>query len=282
MKHASILALTSVLALASCPASRAAEEASPSLVVVVPGRYAFVKLAQDLAALRPVTVVSYSTTNNNDIFLWDRDAAKWSALDAESFASGKGFYTSSQLIVMGTDDAAVKLFASSARAWAVKVESFARLDIARTLNAASDVLHFSEGEWKWLSERYGLSLKDGNEERRRYGKYGPPGQKRTPPAKAPPAPAEDVVLPEPVPHAPAPAPAPTPVAPAVSEPEPASAPAPAPAKKDEAVQAPSPAAQPPAAAPAEPKVAPANEEPKVYPAPTDPKADQGKAIILRP
>jgi hypothetical protein len=278
MKRSSIVALTAVLALASCPVSRAAEEASPSLVVVVPGRYAFVKLAQDLAALRPVTVVSYSTTNNNAIFLWDRDAAKWSPLDTEDFASGKGFYTSSHLIAMGTDEATVKLFASSARAWAVKVESFPKLDIAKTLNAASDVLHFSEGEWKWLSERYGLSLKDGNAERRKYGKYGPPGQKRTPPAKAPPAPVEDVVLPEPVPPSPALA------APKVSEPvvPPAPAPAPAPAAKGEAVQAAPPAAQTTPAAAAEPKATPATEEPKVYPAPAAQKADQGQVIILRP
>lgn len=287
MKRSSLVALTAALTLARAAASYGAGEAEPSLVMVVPAKYAFVKLAQDVAALRPITVVSYSATNNNAIFLWDRDGAKWSALDAASFASGTGFYVSSHMIVLGTDAGTVNLFATSAKAWATKTTSMPKFDIATVLNSASDVLHFTDGEWKWLSERYNLSLKDGNEERRKYGKYGPPGQKRSPPPKVQPAPAPDIVLPELVPPSPAPAPAPAPVVvPAAAEP---AAPATPVVPAAPSAQPPAPAAptpQPTVEPSAEKTPPPATVKPAEPPAPKTPaaeppKAEQGR-IILTP
>jgi hypothetical protein len=200
MRSETCVTLAAALALLSGLAATGATEAEPSVVLVVPSRYAFVKIAQDIATLRPITVVSYSSTNAASMFLWDSKTAKWSPLDAAVFASGTGFDASSRMIVMGTDATTVNMFASSAKAWATKTTSLPKFDLVAALNAANENLHFSKDEWKWLSELYNLSFKDENEQRRRYGKYGDPKQgKKAPPTNAPHTSADDVVLPESVP-----------------------------------------------------------------------------------
>jgi hypothetical protein len=238
MKRSICATLAVTLALASGPANAGVPEQGSSVVLVVPSRYAFVKMAQDLATLRPITVVSYSATNSASLFSWDSKNAKWSPLDAASFASGTGFGVSSHMVVMGTDVSTVNMLATSAKAWATKTTSLPKFDIAKALNAADESLHFSKAEWDWLSERYSLSFKDVNDQRRRYGKYGPPGEHKTaPPRKTAPAPAVDVVLPELVP-------APTAAAPAPSAP-PADLATPAPITATPAVSAPADVAETP-------------------------------------
>lgn len=204
MKRSTLLALAAIFPMIAAAASHAGDDARPSLVLVVPGRYAFVKMAQDLGAIRPVTVVSYSATNNASLFRWDPTAAKWSPLSAADFASGTGFDAASHLVVMGTDSATVGLFGASAKEWATKVSSFVGFDVVEVFNAANETLHFTRDEWAWLAGRYNLKFKDANEQRRRYGKYGPPADEKKAPSKVRP-PVEDVVMPEAV-SAPAPAP----------------------------------------------------------------------------
>lgn len=214
MNNAIRVTLAAGLSLVSTLATAGTKEAVPSLVLLVPSRYAFVKTAQDLATLRPITVVSYSATNASSMYLWDGKSAKWSPLDAAAFAAGTGFDVSSQMIVLGTDVATVNMLSTSAKTWATKTTSLPKFDLVKVINAANDVLHFSDTEWDWLKARYNLSFKDENAQRRRYGKYGDPKEnKKAPKAKTPPAPATDVVLPEPVP-VPAPAPVAAPATPA--------------------------------------------------------------------
>jgi hypothetical protein len=75
-----------------------------------------------------------------------------------------------------------------------RIASLTPVDLLNELNRD---LAFTPMEWRWLAKRYGLTLTDLNAERRRYGKYGPPGSKpvkpqpsagvEMPPAAPPPA-----------------------------------------------------------------------------------------------
>jgi hypothetical protein len=209
MKSSVFAIVTAVLALTSGAAPAGKGGTGQPVVLVVPSRYAFVKVAQDLATLRPITVVSYSPTNSASLFLWNNNSTKWSTLDSATFSSGTGFDASSHVIVLGTDVATVHMFATSAKSWSAKTTSFPKYELVKVLNAVSDSLHFSKAEWEWLANRYEITLKDDNEQRRRYGKYGDPREhKKTPPPKTAPAAAVDVVLPEPVPESAPVAPAP--------------------------------------------------------------------------
>ena len=60
-------------------------------------------------------------------------------------------------------------------------------------NGMNEVMEFSGHEWRWLADRYKLTLNDRNWERRRYGRYGKPGETRKTPPPAEKTPGIDML-----------------------------------------------------------------------------------------
>jgi hypothetical protein len=188
---ATTLAVTSFTVAADAKPAKA----SPSLVMVVPAQYAFVRAALDFSALRDVAVVSYMTgTNGTAMYLWNTSARQWDAIPFGNYSSGAmtGGKTT-HLVVMGTDSNTAAAMADAACVWASDAKVMNTFDIVALVNTLNDTLKFTVPEWDWLSKRYSLALKDVNADRRRYGRYGAPKK-----APAPPAENSEVVLPEPV------------------------------------------------------------------------------------
>ena len=219
--------------------------AADSLLMVVPVRQRTMDFAFDVSRMKPVTLVAYDTRNPGKpaLSVWDREHGTWEALSAGEYAAGS-FLPSGvkQVVIVG----AVKEMPAELEkiAWA-PVDRVPVLSFAEMANKLDATLNFSASQWQYLAGEYGFTIQDLNADRRRYGKYGPPGQKSNMPAKV----ETETVLPLPValpqetPAEVAPVPAPVtgavvaPVAPApVAAPVVAAAPAapaPAPVQKPE-------------------------------------------------
>jgi hypothetical protein len=219
--------------------------AADSLLMVVPVRQRTMDFAFDVSRMKPVTLVAYDTRNPGKpaLNVWDREHGIWEALSPEEYAAGS-FLPSSvkQVVIVGP----VKEMPAELEkiAWA-PVDRVTALSFSEMANKLDATLKFSGRQWQYLADEYGFTIQDLNTDRRRYGKYGPPGQK----SKMPPKVETETVLPLPVtlpqetPVEVAPAPAPVtgavvaPVAPApVAAPAVAAAPAapvPAPVQKPE-------------------------------------------------
>lgn len=237
--------IVGIALIAATLCGEAAFAAQTKTVVVVPCRARVVQFAMDIASLRPAYIVAYGPRNNpSDIafYLWDAPAQEWKDISSEEFGKGTLFDASAQVLALvGTDKDFPAGFPTQPN-WATKTERIGSLNPAEMANGLNAIMRFKPTEWQWISKRYGLTITDLNAERRRYGKYGPPGAKRGP--KLPEASAEGIAVPLP-PGTPAEQLKAVPVSPEPAEPKfdvPAPV-APAPASTAEAVTPPP--AQPP-------------------------------------
>ena len=223
-------------------------------VLVIPSRHRLVQFAMDIARLRPTYIVAYGPRNSPSdtaFYLWNAQTEEWKDISMEEYEKGSVFDASAQILALVGTDKDLPAGLPSQPNWATKTERIGSLNPAEMANALNGIMKFTPVEWRWLARRYGLTITDVNAERRRYGKYGPPGTQRGP--KMP----EASVEPPPAPMPPA-AGEEQKIAPASPSPEPAEPkfdvavpPAPAPAE----------AATPPAQAPA-PVVPPKRPEDK--------------------
>ena len=148
------------------------------LLLVIPDRYTMVQVAADVAAMKPVTVVSYGSvirSGSLNLHLWDRYSRQWLPLSEDDFRSEEGFRVAPvEAIVVGTDDA-LRGSIVDAMAFGVPVKELTSLDTVALLNTVNERTPFSKRQWGFLAGKYDLKLTDTNWERRRYGRYGPPG-----------------------------------------------------------------------------------------------------------
>jgi hypothetical protein len=167
-----------VLAVGSVHA-RTAEKA----VLVIPERYRAVQFAQDIIRLRPVQVVMYTSHLKSGkllLYAWDSTSQLWRTIQREDYELGGLFGAGKKTLVLIGADADLPATLPAAPAWAQKVERIQSFNAADLANGLDPVLHFTSLEWRWLAKRYGLTIVDQNAERRRYGKYGPPGSAKKP------------------------------------------------------------------------------------------------------
>jgi hypothetical protein len=160
--------------------------ASDKPVVVIPLRYRVVQLAQDLARLRALHLVGYTTPDRAgkvSYYSWDAAKESWTEIALDDYRLGSVFGDAPRRLVLVGSDADLPAGLAQAAPWAQDVKRVTSLNIGDMVNGFNASLDFAAREWRWLAERYGLTLEDKNAERRRYGKYGPPGQKPTPPPK---------------------------------------------------------------------------------------------------
>jgi hypothetical protein len=213
----------SIAALAGCASIGAGRKAQGPTLLVIPARPSVVKFAFDAASLRPMYLVSYDRDKAGAPFLnlWNPEQRQWSRLTVDEYKSGNLFTVPpARALVFGPETMTPAELGGIAAVCAdvTREPGLDRLAMANALNAK---LNFTVGEWRTLSERNQLELKDQNTDRRRWGKYGPPGQKAKPAVKeaaldaepiAPPAPVEKdeaaALAPAPEKKAPVPAPAP--------------------------------------------------------------------------
>jgi hypothetical protein len=151
--------------------------AGVSTVMVVPARYTIVQLAFDVASMRDVTLLSYQTAEKPRrvaVHAWNEPAGRWTEANLESLRAMLMGPPPVRTLLVGRDGEAppeIERFCSAGR----DVVRIGDAGIVPMLNAFHNVLRFSTQEWQWLSRRYGFELKDLNESRRRYGRYGQPG-----------------------------------------------------------------------------------------------------------
>lgn len=203
------------LALWNCGASRAAG-AEKQVLMVIPARYTIVQFAFDVARLRSVSLVAYEAGTDSSspvMHVWDQDIKEWVRTSVGEYSSGALFRATPDVTVLvGTAGIMPGIILETSRS--ASVREVPDLNIAQLVNTLNTEVSFTPAEWRYLAGRYGLQLKDENAQRRRWGRYGPPGTKARKPAprRAPqeasvklpppaevfePAPAEPMILMEP-------------------------------------------------------------------------------------
>lgn len=158
------------------------------LLLVVPGREGPVKIGQDMTHMRPdaVELVAYRRSGQTGKMLfhaWDGSSGGWLAVANDEFAKGAFLRTPvRRVLVLGTPFDGISEVAGAID-WTDDVIRQTSLAVADIMPLLDRELSFTAPEWAWLAQRYGIELRDRNEQRRRYGRYGEPGQRRmTPPA----------------------------------------------------------------------------------------------------
>jgi hypothetical protein len=153
-------------------------------VLVIPAKPSVVAFCTDVAMMRNVDVVSYEmtkkTTNAPSVLvlnLWNGKGADWTKIGLEEYKAGSIFKEMPKRVIFVGDNQEVKT-ASSAMG---DLSAIPNLDTMGLANGLNDIFKFTSSQWKYLSKHYELKLKDLNWERRRYGKYGPPGSKLSAP-----------------------------------------------------------------------------------------------------
>lgn len=149
-------------------------------LLVVPARHTILQIAFDMRDIRSATLLTYQRPGaGKDLLMhvWNKELGQWLELPADSYEVGSFFeMMPDRVIVVSAGPAPETLTRPEWCVEAVYVES---LDIARLVNKLDEELNFTKREWKWLQRRYDLEIKDRNETRRRWGRYGPPGGRPT-------------------------------------------------------------------------------------------------------
>lgn len=153
------------------------EAAADRTVLVVPARHAIVRLAFDVASLKKVTLVSYSVPKRSNVpalFVWDKSVQQWIQIATQDFADGAVFPEKPDRVIVVGDDSVGTAIAQVATMLA-PASMIRSMSVMELTNGLDTFLHFSASQWKWLAARHELELRDLNAERRRYGRYGKPG-----------------------------------------------------------------------------------------------------------
>lgn len=170
--------------------------ATPSTIIVLPARRRVVELAGQVARIKDVGLVSYSVANDPSsplIHIWN--GAEWIQISMDDYVAGSFMSGSPKNLVVLGDNTIVPERMAVDPAWCHSVQRISSLATASLLNDLDKTLKFTPRQWRWLADRYGLSLTDQNAERRRYGRWGPPGREVESPKLKP---AEGVTMPPPV------------------------------------------------------------------------------------
>lgn len=157
-------------------------------VMVIPSRYTVIQLAYDISKLRTSTIIAYEPVENTKIpatHIWDKMANDWMKMSIAEFGSGDFPGADAEVMVIMGIDGEVPDVLVQAASWCPTIREVEEISIVDMVNTLNKNMDFSPREWKWIADKYRLKLKDKNAKRRRYGKYGPPGQETPEPSKKP-------------------------------------------------------------------------------------------------
>ena len=180
-KRVSIVVLLPLLML-SCVSVQAGAKAAKPSVLLVPNRYAIVQFAFTVAQMRKMPLFTYEERVGVDsliMYAWDVDQHEWQKTDLSEYRSGSLVTTPVDNVILLGEEGGLPEELSQSPMWCANVEQIETLDIVKIINSLNDVLKFKKHEWRWFAKKYGLTLKDLNKDRRRYGRYGKPGKMQT-------------------------------------------------------------------------------------------------------
>lgn len=151
--------------------------------IVIPTRHTVVQFSFDLLRLRrQIYLVAQDKEIGGDatvLHVWDDSAQDWVRIGVEEYVAGTVFtQTPKRLIVVGGENDVPEELAA-APAWAEEAYQVESLDLVTLLNKFQIIFRFNEREWKWFAKRYNITFEDLNAERRRYGRYGKPGETKS-------------------------------------------------------------------------------------------------------
>ena len=172
-------AVLSVLVLASGTSSSLAADV-PTTVLVIPAKPSIVAFCADVAMMRPMDVVSYEVSRKTNapaltLNLWNGNSREWTRTTLEDYRSGSIFREMPARVVLVGNNEGVLADLRGASVAMGEISKVSNLDTMGLANGLNGIFTFTTSEWKFLARKYELKLKDLNSERRRYGKYGPPG-----------------------------------------------------------------------------------------------------------
>lgn len=147
-------------------------------LVVIPARYTVVQFSFDVARLRSLYLVAYDRgvkAESARLHAWDNRKSDWVQIEESALSNGSLFQVRPAHVIVVGDEATVPASVAAAAAGSGASKRIESLNIKDLVNGFDASMHFKPSEWKWLAGRYDLKLKDQNELRRRYGRYGTPG-----------------------------------------------------------------------------------------------------------
>ena len=176
MKRLGLVAMVMVVLGFSAETANASEP----MLLVIPARYTLVQFAFDVARMRSVYLVSYEVAKNGelDVYVWDKLRQAWQPTSEDAIVSQSIFDRSPSRAVIVGRSGNVPAAISESVGTIGDVRSITSLNLADVVNELHQSLKFKPSEWRWLAGRYGLELQDRNADRRRWGRYGPPGEQR--------------------------------------------------------------------------------------------------------
>lgn len=130
-------------------------------LLVVPERFRIVQLAFDLHRMRPVSIVSYRGDAGETeplLHLWTDSG--WERLDMKGFSDGSFLEPPPDLAILVGDDRVIPSVLPESIGWPCRIERLETLLIADLVNGLDRLLDFRPDEWKRLSGRYELILKE--------------------------------------------------------------------------------------------------------------------------
>jgi hypothetical protein len=144
--------------------------------------------------------------NATVLHIWDDASQDWIRIGVEEYVAGTVFTQKPKklIVIGGVADVPEEL--ATAPEWSEQAYQIETLDLVSVLNKLQEVFKFNEREWKWIAKRYNMTFEDLNAERRRYGRWGKPGEEdktvmpgavqEKPAVKVPEGPIEIITAPE--------------------------------------------------------------------------------------
>ncbi len=167
--------------------------ATPSTIIVLPARRRLVELANQIAHIKDVGLVAY---NNNaastELLLHSWNGMEWLPMSAANYSTGSFMSGDPKHLILLGDSSTLPETLSATPTWCTNVQRITSLETSVLLNEMNATLKFSPRQWKWLAQLNGLVLTDKNVDRRRYGRWGAPGNEVE---AAKPKSADDIVMP---------------------------------------------------------------------------------------
>lgn len=170
--------------------------ATPATIIVMPARRRVVELVGQIARLKDVGLVSYNAAPNMNaplIHIWN--GMEWIQIAMDDYVAGSFMSGEPKHLIVIGDSATVPERMAVNPTWCRDVQRIPSLATATLLNDMDKTLHFTPRQWEWLARENGLALTDQNAERRRYGRWGPPGSEANAAPKAPFKATEGVTMP---------------------------------------------------------------------------------------
>ena len=148
--------------------------------VVVPTRPTIVQFCFDILKLRRgIYLVAQDKEiggNATVLHVWDDASQDWIRIGVEEYVAGTVFTQKPKRLIVIGGEADVPEEIATAPAWSEQAYQIETLDLVSVMNKLQVIFKFNEREWKWIAKRYNMTFEDLNAERRRYGRYGKPGE----------------------------------------------------------------------------------------------------------